>query len=283
MSAGRLGGSGKEAGARVIEGDVGGCDLLDFQHARLTYRAFQVHQRIVRCAEVLHRVMLWSQPHGQPFAKTIKRPAHFDQSGSAFPLTVPARVVPFMQRHGGIVQRPAFASATGLRPEEWAVVERGDIDRQAGVVSVRRFLSDGQVVDVGKTDGSVREVPLSPRALDALDGLPARLDTPLLFPAPKGGHLNLDNFRRREWRPAIVASGVRQPARLYDLRSTFASNALASGVTEFELAKVMGTSGRMIEKHYGRLLQGAAAGIAQRLGAFEVSQEQARDQATDEG
>ena len=40
-----------------------------------------------------------------------------------------------------------------------------------------------------------------------------RLDTPLLFPAPGGGLLNLDNFRRREWAPAIEASSVRRPAR----------------------------------------------------------------------
>ncbi len=57
----------------------------------------------------------------------------------------------------------------------------------------------------------------------------------------------------------------------YDLRSTFASNALAAGVTVFELAKIMGTSVRMIEKHYGALLDGAQAGIVARLEALDAA------------
>jgi hypothetical protein len=112
-----------------------------------------------------------------------------------------------------------------------------------------------------------------PRASD-LDELPPRIDTPLLFPAPHGGLLNLDNFRRREWAPAIEAAAIARPARIYDLRSTFASNAIAASIDVFELARVMGTSIEMIERHYGTLLSGAAAGIASRLAAFEAEQEQ---------
>jgi hypothetical protein len=59
------------------------------------------------------------------------------------------------------------------------------------------------------------------------------------------------------------------------MRDTFASNALAAGITVFELAKVMGTSVRMIERHYGALLDGAHAGIAGRLDALEAQLAQA--------
>jgi integrase len=177
---------------------------------------------------------------------------------------------------------PAFAAATGLRPEEWQALERRDIDRGAGVVHVRRTVSSGEVLELAKTSASRRQVPLSPRALAALDAMPPRLDTPRLFPAPAGGLLNIDNFRRREWAPAIEAAGVARPARIYDLRSTFASNSLAAGIDAFELARVMGTSIEMIERHYGTLLTGAAAGIASRLATFEAQQDQASDTATDD-
>jgi len=46
-------------------------------------------------------------------------------------------------------------------------------------------------------------------------------------------------------------------------------------VTVFELAKGMGTSVRMIEKHYGALIDGAHAGITSRLDALEAELEQA--------
>jgi integrase len=164
---------------------------------------------------------------------------------------------------------PAFAAATGLRPEEWQALERRDIDRSAGLLTVRRTVSNGEVVELGKTAGARRQVPLSSRAREALDELPARLDTPRLFSAPRGGLLDLDHFRLREWSPAIEASGVARPARIYDLRSTFASEALAAAVSPFELARVMGTSVRMIERHYGSLLGGALEGIAQRLDALD--------------
>jgi integrase len=150
-----------------------------------------------------------------------------------------------------------FAAATGLRPAEWANLERRDVDRARRVLTVRGT----------KTQRSTREVPLTSAALQALDSLPARLDSAYVFAGPKGGPFDLANFRRREWGPAIEAAGITTPARIYDLRSTFASNALAAGITVYELARIMGTSVSMIEAHYGALLDTARKSLLQRLEA----------------
>ena len=72
------------------------------------------------------------------------------------------------------------------------------------------------------------------------------------------------------------------PARIYDLRSTFASNALAAGITVFELARVMRTSVEMIERHYGALLDGSGASMATRLAVFEAEQDRAAERARTE-
>jgi integrase len=82
---------------------------------------------------------------------------------------------------------PIFAAATGLRPAEFQALERRDVDRRARVLNVVRTVSGREIVELGKTAGARRQVPLSQRALTALDEIPPRLDTPLIFPAPRGG------------------------------------------------------------------------------------------------
>jgi hypothetical protein len=64
-----------------------------------------------------------------------------------------------------------------------------------------------------------------------------------------------------------VSAGIATPARIYDLRSTFISNALANGLTVFETACVAGTSVKMIERHYGALLDSAHESLLERLDA----------------
>jgi integrase len=146
-----------------------------------------------------------------------------------------------------------FAAATGLRPAEWAALERRDVNRTRRSISVRGT----------KTRRSVREVPLTSAALAALDSLPPRLDSPYVFAGPKRGPFDVHNFRKRAWGPA--SAGIVKPARIYDLRSTFISTALASGLTIFEVARIAGTSTALVESRYGALLDSARESLLERL------------------
>ena len=143
-----------------------------------------------------------------------------------------------------------FAAETGLRTNEWTALERRDIDRLNPAVGVARRFADGTLTPYPKT--SRRRVPLTPRAVEALELVPPRLDTSVLFPGDKGGHLNLNNWRNRTWYPALDAAGISRRGP-YHLRHTFATEALAAGVSIFQLSRLMGASVETIEMHYGHL------------------------------
>jgi len=147
-----------------------------------------------------------------------------------------------------------FAAATGLRPGGWIALEHRDIDRDKRLVHVRRAYRVNRL-KATKTD-TPRAVPLQRAALDALDQLPPRAwSTPLLFPAPEGGSLDLHNWRPRHWRPAQQEVGIAPIRRVYDLRHTFATFALHAGLGTFELSRYMGTSLININRTYGHLVR----------------------------
>jgi len=159
-----------------------------------------------------------------------------------------------------------FAAETGLRTNEWVALERRDVDRAGPAVTVQRRFANGTATPYPKTERSRRRVPLTLRAAAALENLRPRLDTPLLFPAAKGGPIGLDTWRMREWYPALEAAGISRRGP-YTLRHTFATEALAAGVSIFELARLMGTSVAMIDRTYGHLARDSEEAIRARLDA----------------
>lgn len=141
-----------------------------------------------------------------------------------------------------------------MMPEEWSALERRDVDLRDRVVTVRRTVVDGRVREFrGKTEKRMRRVPLRQRVITALAERPANLSSRLVFPAQRGGYLNVDNWRRRDWYPALEAAGLERRGP-YAMRHTYATFSIAAGVDVFVLARRMGTSVEMIEKHYGHLL-----------------------------
>jgi integrase len=170
-------------------------------------------------------------------------------------------------RYRGI---PIVGVGCGLRPEELFGLHRADVDREAGILHVRRRFTGGQVKQGGKTDGSTRTVPVRRRVIDALDEMPARIDTPILFPAQRGGYIDAERFRHREWTPALRGAGI-DHRRVVDMRHSFATWAIEAGIELPYLARIMGTSIVQLEDTYFRWLRRTDEQLRATLDAYDES------------
>jgi integrase len=121
-----------------------------------------------------------------------------------------------------------FGAATGLRPSELFGLEQHDVDREAGVVYVRRAFANGRIKNT-KTRLSTRAVPLQAKAVEALDRLPASVN-PILFPNARGGRIDFRVFGRRHWRPAQIAAGIEPIRGLYEYADVFVMPTLSRRV-----------------------------------------------------
>jgi integrase len=148
---------------------------------------------------------------------------------------------------------PILCVGTGLRPEEWLALERRDVDIKGQVMHVRRVYVDGRLREYGKQSKSIRRIPLRARVLEAIGEHPWRLDSRLVFPGDRGEHIDLQAWRRGDWYTALEAAGLAKWVP-YAMRHTFASFAIAAGISLFYLARLMGSSVEQIDRTYGHML-----------------------------
>ena len=101
--------------------------------------------------------------------------------------------------------------------------------------------------------------------------LPRPLDsTALVFPAPKGGYINLDNWRRRVWKVALDSAG-HDHRPLYQCRHTFATLALSAGADLYWVSKQLGHRDiRTTLKFYARFQPAVDTRNLDLLNAFDA-------------
>ena len=135
-----------------------------------------------------------------------------------------------------------FAVASGLRTSELIALCWADVDLKAGTLKVRRAWVMGKM-KVPKTKSGKRTVELVKPALEALKAQRALtgLAGEFVFHDPRtGARWGSDqSLRAGEWRRALTKAGVRYRYP-YQMRHTFASQALSAGENVMWVAKQMG-------------------------------------------
>lgn len=141
----------------------------------------------------------------------------------------------------------SLALLTGARPGE--------------LLDARPEWRQGSVLQLPDSKTGARTIFLSGAACAILDNLPIRQDGRYFQPG-----LNL----RRTWERTVKTAGV-PVARLYDLRHTFASSALAAGVSLAVIGQMLGHRKAQTTMRYIHLAPDAGleavAKAAQRMGA----------------
>ena len=146
---------------------------------------------------------------------------------------------------GGIRDLLEAVALTGARAGELTKATRRQFDHRTGSMTF-----------TGKT--GTRTVPLSPLAIELFHRLSgSKLPNAPLFTRNDGkpwGESDWDKLVRKAAAEADLPSGV----CLYTLRHSFITEAITGGLSPLEVARLVGTSLVMIDKHYGHLAQSAA-------------------------
>jgi len=156
-------------------------------------------------------------------------------------------------------QRRALMAATegGLRDVVECIALTGCRPGDPAVALVKDY--DGRTASMTfTTKDHRRTIPVSPACKALLDRLSAGKHQDAHLFLQDGG----EPWTSRAWfdavRAAVRKAGLPQETVLYNLRHSWITDAIVAGMDLLTVAKLVGTSLAMIEKHYGHLVHGTA-------------------------
>lgn len=153
----------------------------------------------------------------------------------------------------------AFATVTGMRPEEYLALQWKDVDLSKGTVTVQRALiwrkGGGWYFSEPKTSRSRRTIPLPTSTVRQLAEHKRRQsewrlkigaeyqNNDLVFTTELGTPINLQNLSQRHFKQALKKAGLPNSIRLYDLRHTCATLLLQAGENPKVVSERLGHAG----------------------------------------
>lgn len=179
----------------------------------------------------------------------------------------------------------------GLRPAELCGLRVGSIDFARHVVHVTETLlpvhkygttaHQSAVTGPPKSEAGNRSIPipqwLSDELAELLAARAAKSGTAPsgddhLFLTPKGLPLHRDRFRQSVVRPALVAAGLPETLRTYDLRHSHASLLIDMGANVLAVSQRMGHVDPSVTlREYGHLFEGTQEKLTEQLDGLRMA------------
>jgi integrase len=165
-----------------------------------------------------------------------------------------------------------FLATTGLRFGEAAELRAKDIDMRRQRIRVARSITDvgGRMLIGPPKGGKERDVPMTAFIAGHLQPrLEGKSRDDLLFPTPRGKAMRSNNFKRRDYDPAVEAAGLPLGLWVHDLRHTAASLAIHSGASVKSVQRMLGhASAKITLDVYAGLFDQELSDVAARMDAL---------------
>jgi integrase len=156
--------------------------------------------------------------------------------------------------HSNYAAYVQFLFYTGCRPSEaiglrWKNI---DFDRQIVVFQEAVVQSPkGRICKEGLKTQSFRKFKINAQLGEILENIKllSLSAESLVFPAPEGGFIVQDNFRKRVWKKVLQGLGIQYRVP-YQTRHTFITLCLDKGIDAKDIAHWVGNSPEIIYRHY---------------------------------
>ena len=157
-------------------------------------------------------------------------------------------------QHSNYAAYVQFLFYTGCRPSEAIGLQWKNVDLDKRIVFFSGAVVQspkGLIRKKGLKTQSFRKFKINDQLCEILEGL--RLSNydadSLVFPAPEGGFILQNNFRRRVWKKVLEGLGLEYRVP-YQTRHTFITLCLDKGIDAKDVARWVGNSPEIIYKHY---------------------------------
>lgn len=150
----------------------------------------------------------------------------------------------------------ALAIATGLRPEEFLGLKWRNVDLKRKRITITEAVvfvkGKPEDKDELKTDSAYRTIAIGDELVRILQEHKIQQeehkrrmgelyeDHDLVFPSEKGTYMDIDNLRKRYFKPILIKAGLPTSIRMYDLRHTNATYVVRKGHDLKILSKRLG-------------------------------------------